>query len=137
MVHYLQLGPNGALPDVRHFGPYKAVVVIESEVARQRQHDISKWLVESGCLYMMAWGPNATTWDDSVDEANLEQFGFGDIPDDSCVETTWHDNETLAEVFSFSKTHATHPTQELKNTLIVHLANQDKSSALKAMYDNA
>lgn len=134
MVQYIRIGANDPLPDLRKLAPYKAIVIIESD---KRQEEISRWLVESGCLYMMAWGPRSTTWDDSVDHANLEQFGFGDIPDDSFVMTTWHDDESLEEVFRFSKTHATHASKELSNTVLLHLAEQDQGSMLTSMYDNA
>ena len=62
---------------------------------------VSEWLVDQGCLYMMAHGDECSLWDDSVDIANLEAFdwNFDDIPEDKHVTTTWHENESLEEVF--------------------------------------
>ena len=96
---YLQIEEKSELPDISSLNPFRAIVVIEEERPVPWQTRVSNWLVESGCLYMMAWGKNSTSWDDSVDIANIEQFSFEDIPDDKFVMTTWHENETLKEVF--------------------------------------
>jgi hypothetical protein len=42
---------------------------------------------------MMAWGRECSSWDDSVDWANIDKFGDSPIPDDECVVTTWHEDE--------------------------------------------
>ena len=73
------------MPDVGDLKPFKAIVVIEDRPTPEWETQASKWLVDSGCLYMMAWGEDCSSWDDSVDWANLETFDFGDIPDDEDV----------------------------------------------------
>ena len=103
---YLQIGGAGLLPDLNKERPFKSIVVIEQVVPPQRQREISKWLVESGCLYMMAWGIDCSSWDDSVDYANLELHDYGDIPEREVVQTTWHDKETLSDVMAFAKQYA-------------------------------
>lgn len=137
MLEYLRITNEGTLPDLSGLKPYKAVVVIETLVEPQRQTAISKWLVASGCLYMMAWGPECSSWDDSVDMANLEGFNFGEIPDESFVMTTWHDSEPLEEVFWFARYSAIHPVIELENTLILHVGETDKSDHFKKAFNNA
>ncbi|WP_456107224.1 DUF7684 family protein [Peristeroidobacter agariperforans] len=114
MIEYQPVTEVGTLPDVRALAPYKCVVIIESSVSVARQVEISRWLVDSGCLYMMAWGPGCSSWDDSVDLANLEQFDFRDVPEDNFVMTTWHESESLSEVFGFSKFAAMHPSTEMQ-----------------------
>jgi hypothetical protein len=86
---------------------------------------------------MMAWGTKCSTWDDSVDIANLEQFDFGEIPDDSFVITTWHADEPLNEVFWFSKNNAFHPTVDLKRTVLLHIAEVDREAELIKSYADA
>ena len=70
--HYVRIFPGADLPDITHHAPFKAVVVLEAEYSNDWQNSVSEWLVASGCLYMMAWGPNCSTWDDSVDWANMD-----------------------------------------------------------------
>lgn len=79
--------------------PFAAVVIIEMDVSDEWRDYVSRWLVQSGCLYMMAWGNECSFWDDCVDRALLQAFDFGDIPDDEFILTTWHDDEPLEEAF--------------------------------------
>lgn len=137
MVRYLRLQDSKDLPNLGELKPYKAVVVIEETVSRASQEAISKWLVDTGCLYMMAWGPDCGSWDTSVDEANIEKFGYGEIPEDAFVMTTWHEKEPLEEVFWFAKNSASHPTKELENTLLLHLAQADNAVELEQRFSNA
>lgn len=130
---YLHLTPDGPLPDIAHLSPYRAIVIIEAQVTADWQWKVSDWLVASGCLYMMAWGRDCTTWDDSVDIANLEAFDYGDIPADRDVLTTWHNDPSLGEVFDFCKRHARHPVVELPRVVLVHIAVQgDEARMLEA-----
>lgn len=85
----------------------------------------------------MAWGRECSSWDDSVDFANLEEFSYGEIPDDAFVMTTWHESEPLEEVFWFAKNSAFHPSIELDNTLILHLGENDKGEEFKKQFKNA
>ena len=91
----------------------------------------------SGCLYMMAWGKNCSSWDDSVDIANLERFAYEDIPDSQSVMTTWHENESLEEVFWFSKNNSSHPTVALQSVVLVHIAARERQSELLHAYAEA
>ena len=137
MLEYLRITNEGTLPDINRLKPYKSVVVVETNISSDRQAEISRWLVGSGCLYMMAWGRECSSWDNSVDFANLEEFSYGEIPDDAFVMTTWHESEPLEEVFWFAKNSAFHPSIELDNTLILHLGENDKSEEFKNQFKNA
>lgn len=75
---------------------------------------------------MMAWGKGCEAWDDAVDDANLKEFDYSDIPEENSVMTTWHANEPLIEVFWFSKHSAFHPHVEIRNTLLLHISNNNK-----------
>jgi hypothetical protein len=103
-------------------------VVIQEPVNEKWQAQVSTWLVRSGCLYMMAWGNACSSWDDSVDIANLEEFNYEEVPEAKFVLTTWHENESLKEVFWFAKNNSFHPVVEMRNTLIldVSVANHEK-----------
>lgn len=136
-VTYLHLYPDDELPDFSALAPLRAVVIIEASVTPKWQARVSTWLIASGCLYMMAWGIDPSSWDTTVDLANLEAYDFDEIPDDKFVMTTWHDDEALTEVFWFAKNLAYHPTVTLPNTLLLHIAAYPQESALVANYNNA
>ena len=133
-ARYLHLKP-GTTPPMRDIAaPYKAVVVIEDDVDDAWQSLVSDWLVKSGCRFMMAWGLNCSSWDDSVDHANLRMFGYGDIPDEDFVMTTWHEDEPLEETLWFAAHTANHPQLDVENTLIVHIASQPRERGMLSMF---
>jgi hypothetical protein len=133
---YVHLRPDQAPPPLA-VGPFKAVVIIEEPVTAEWRDDVSDWLVESGCLYMMAWGDECSLWDDSVDFANLREFDFGDIPDDRSVMTTWHEREPLAEVLWFAAHAAFHSDVPLDRTILVHVAAHEARARLLTAFHDA
>ena len=134
-VSYVHLPSEAPLPSVGRAGPFRAVLVLEQAVAHLWQTQVSEWLVESGCLYMMAWGQNCSSWDDSVDHANLEKFDYGDVPEEDFVMTTWHENEALCEVFFFARVCAFHPTIALPVLTILDIREEPRESAILALHE--
>jgi hypothetical protein len=134
---YLHVPPGGPLPDVAHLSPFRAVVVVDALVTSEWQAKVSDWLVQSGCLYMLAWGRECSSWDDSVDIAKLEHFDYKDIPEDRAVMTTWHADEPLTEAFAFCKQHASHPVVAIQNTMLLHIAEHSDESQVLAAYAEA
>lgn len=110
------------------------VVIVEAEIPDEWQARVSDWIVRSGCLYMMAWGINSSSWDDSVDWANIDQFGTDSIPEASFVVTTWHDDEPLEEVFWYSKNCAFHSVVNLERTIILHISKEERRDELLLAY---
>jgi hypothetical protein len=100
--HYVRIAPGNELPDVQHLAPFKAIIVLEAKYNSDWQNEVSRWLVASGCRYMMAWGPDCSSWDDSVDRADIEARNFEE-DDSKFVMTTWHNDETLESVFWYSQ----------------------------------
>lgn len=127
---YLHLLPGFVPPQLPRDRYFKAIVVVEDDVTPAWCDTVSDWLVHGGCRYMMAWGRECSVWDDSIDHANLRQFDYGNIPDDDCVMTTWHENDSLREVFCFSVLWAQHPTLDLGETCIVHIAPNERSTEI-------
>lgn len=132
---YIHLIPDGSLSDLTG-DVFKTVVIVEATVTADWREKVSTWLVKNGCLYMMAWGQDCSLWDDSVDHANLDDFEYGDIPDDRFVMTTWHDNEPLQEVFWFCEHTAKHPFVDLKRIVLVHIAPIGQKSELLGCYQD-
>ena len=123
---YLHLPPGGIPPELHSKQPFAAVVVIEGDISAEWRHSVSRWLVQSGCLYMMAWGTECSAWDDSVDHANLEAFEYGDIPDEHLVMTTWHDNEPLEEVLWFATNSLEHPVRKIERLILIDISTQER-----------
>ncbi len=136
-IHYLRLRGGDPFPKFDDISVYKAVVVIEDNVDSAWQAEASRWLADTGCRYMMAWGRECKTWDDSVDHANLEQFDYAEIPDDGFVMTTWHENEPLQEAIWFAKHSAHHPTLELQDLLFLHIGSAGRRSEFEKLYRDA
>jgi hypothetical protein len=134
---YFHLEPGAPPPDVSALSPFRAVVVVDTAVTSTWQSQMSEWLVKSGCLYMMAWGKDCSSWDDAVDIANLEQFDYGSIPEDRSVMTTWHDEQPLSDALDFCKRHANHPTVNLRYTILLHIADRSDSARLLKAYAEA
>ena len=63
-----------------------------------------------------------------------EEFDYAEIPDDRLVMTTWHSEETIAEVFWFCKNCAFHPTVDISNDMILHLSPEPSSRKLTDGY---
>lgn len=136
-MNYIQVTESTELPDISALQPFKAIVIVENTVSPDRQVTISQWLVNSGCLYMMAWGEGCRSWEETVDQANVDAFEQGEIPDASVVITTWHEDELLQDVFWYSKHTAMHPCCDLDNIVLLHLAPKAREQELTDLFENA
>jgi hypothetical protein len=135
-ITYLLIRPGEELPDITKLKPFLSILVSQETVDPAWREAVSKWLVKSGCTYMLAWGEECSAWEDAVDLANIEQFNFGEIPEDELVVTTMHENESLIDVFRFAKT-AEHACVEFSNTLILHLSFQNTETEFLIQYAQA
>jgi hypothetical protein len=133
-VQYIRLIDGDSFADLQALRPFKAVVISEAVTSRDFKNSVSEWMVRAGCIYMMAWGKECSVWHDTVDEANLAMFDFGDVPVDAFVMTTWHDNDPLSEVFWYAKFAAKHPTLNIRNTVLVHIGSKDHCARLLDEY---
>jgi len=136
-IAYLLLSPNSPLPDISFISPFRSVVVIEDDVTSDWQSLVCSWLVKSGCLYLIPWGRDSSTWDEPIEDAMMDEFTGEDSPDDKSIIFMGGYNESLREVFWFSKNRAFHPAVELKNTLILHIASENRELELLWVYASA
>lgn len=136
-MKYLQVQSGTELPEIIGMDPFRSVIILEESVTSEWQERVSDWLINSGCLYMMAWGENCSAWDDSIDHSNLKKFKYGEIPEDKFVMTTWHDNESLKDVFWFSKHSAFHSIVNISNTLLLHISKSNKEEEYLDEYKSA
>ncbi len=129
----MHLGPNEA-PQPLPTGPLRVIIVSEIEVNDEWRNSTAQWLVDGGCLYVVAWGTECEKWHDAVDWAVLETFDYGDIPDDKFVMTTWHADEPLTEALWFAGNCACHPVVELERTVFLHVANEANEEEMIATF---
>jgi len=134
---YLHVKPESNLPELSRTEPFKAVLISESEVSPEWQAKVSEWLVRSGCLYMMAWGVNCSSWDDSVDFAHMEAFHFDEIPSDRFVMTTWHENDELKAVFWFCQHSAFHNDVSIEKIVAIHISDANEEARISREFENA
>ncbi len=97
-------------------------MLVREDVSNDWRNRVSAWLVSAGCLYALAWGHECSIWDDAVDWANIDAVDFKPTPPERFVMTTWHEDETIEEVFWFARHCAEHPTIPLESNLILDIA---------------
>ena len=136
MLQYFSIRDGEELESLDKSRPFKCVVLVSQGVSKTWQHKVSERLVADGCLYMIAWGNNCSSWDDSVDIANIEQFFPHDIPEENFVMTTSHDDETLEDVLHFAKFSAVHPTIELKNVVVLDIGSSGREELIQTIFDS-
>ena len=103
MIKYIQLQSKTDLNvlNISKFSPFKAVVIIEEDLEKDRRVQICNWIVDMQCLYMMAWGIECGIWDD-MDEKNCYDFNFKGVPEEKDIMTTWHISNLFFKIFDLS-----------------------------------
>jgi len=81
-------------------------------------------------------GRDCISWDDSVDWANIEAYSDEHIPDEALVITTWHENDTIEEVFYFAKHEARGVTGEIENLLMLDIGKSDRQAFLSNIHES-
>jgi hypothetical protein len=73
------------------------IVISDATVSEEEQREISREIVKTGCRYALAYGHACSSWDDSIDLADIEA---GENPH-RFIMTTWHDDEPIEDVVDF------------------------------------
>ena len=136
-VTYIHLKSGDVPPKLEKVEYFKAIVLIEDDVTTEWRSQVSDWLVQHGCRYMMAWGKECGLWDDSVDIASLEVSDFKEGPDEDFVMTTWHEHDQIQDVLWYSNRCAMHPTLELLKTYILHISPVNREKHLLELFQQA
>ncbi|MES2162420.1 MAG: hypothetical protein V4476_14770 [Pseudomonadota bacterium] len=137
VIRYLHLTPDSDLPALEGLSHFKAVVVVEADVAEMTMWETSRWLVESGCALALAWGKECEAWREAIEDASLEAVNYEDVPDEQLLITTAHEDEELSEAFWYARHRAAHPAHELRETLILHIADTPRREELETEYRDA
>lgn len=115
---------------------FKTVLVVDVDVQETMMWDLSRWLIGSGCLYALAWGKDSEQWREALEDAALEAVNYEDVPEECQVQVTAHEDDDLEEVFWFAQHRASHPA-DLKETLILHIADTPRRDELEAQFRDA
>ena len=134
-MRYIHLSQSDQLPIISGVRPFKAVIIVAEPVPAERRDAISQWLVDAGCLYVMTWGPDSAAWEAAVQQVNRDAHVADEIPDDQLVMTTSHTQESLQDIFWFSKYTAMHPCCEITMTVLLDLAPARREKEIRAQYD--
>lgn len=135
-MNIYQFVPDGEQVSIPlQLNQYRCVILIEREVAPTFRQSLSRELVDSGCLYSMAWGIDCFLWDESVDWAVFEKFGK-EIPRDQFVMTTWHEGQPLEDVLFYAKFNAmiSYADVELEDLFIIDLGKKDREHEIWDTY---
>ena len=134
-LQYIHLTPDISPSVPISHRPFSAVVIISAQVTPEWRHEVSEWLVEEGCLSMMAWGMDCSLWDDSVDIANLEAHNWENIPFGQSVMTTWHEKEPLSDVFWNAHMSNFHPPEvSIDHLVILDIVEKARESTIRELY---
>ncbi|NGM49440.1 hypothetical protein G5B46_07470 [Caulobacter sp. 602-2] len=131
---YLHLPPGAPPATLPVAAPFKAVLVLETPADPVWRARVSTWLVDSGCLYAMTWGAGCEAWHDAIDDAFIAAHPAGLPDDDQLIMTTWHDDESLDEVADFAAHAAVHPSGDLADALVLHIADRPHEAAVLATF---
>ena len=98
----------GALPRPYRFeapveGEFALLLVaVDVDVTPDEQAELSEQFVRAGCRYAVCFGPDSSSWDDSIDMVGvLDEIDGREAP---FVMTTWHDDEPLVETVEYLDT---------------------------------
>jgi hypothetical protein len=136
-MEYFLLTEHNDLPDIGHLAPFKVVLAIEDTVDRSRQNEVSNWLVEMGCKYVMICGSHCKSWEQSIRQANLDQADIENMGPQEFVMITTHEHERLRNVLWHAKKHARHTHVKINNILTIHIGSQNRSVEYLAMFEKA
>ena len=104
--------------------PFVALVVNnDAEISSSDQYAISLALVRFGCRYAVCMGHDCSSWDDSVDFANIEVDP--DLTPEKFVMTTWHDNESIDSIANFFLNTTSFSDNTFVNFLVLSIGRND------------
>jgi hypothetical protein len=136
-MEYFLLTEQNDLPAIGHLAPFKVVLAIEDTVDRSRQNEVSNWLVEMGCKYVMICGSDCKSWEQPIRQANLDQVDIDNMGPQEFVMITTHEHERLRNVLWHAKKHARHTHVKINNILTIHIGSQNRSVEYLAMFEKA
>jgi hypothetical protein len=94
-VHLMEGDP---IPSFALGEDIKCVVWSNTQMGHPWRNQVAARLVADRVRFMLAGGVAGTLWDDAVDWADIGRFPDFETPDERFVMTTWHDDQSFANV---------------------------------------
>ena len=125
-VFHISLNSPYSLDRSPFDGAEFVVLIINNDpaISPDDQYALSLALVRAGCRYAVCIGHNCSTWDDSVDFANMEVDH--ELTDSKFVMTTWHENDTPDEIANFFLNCTTFDDNVFTHFLILSVGQNDE-----------
>lgn len=100
-IEYLQLCRPYEFSSPFEGEPFAICLYIaDPAVAPDEQIHLSREIVRQGCRYAVCAGNQCSSWDDSIDAADLERNSW-EVNQTNFVMTTWHPEESIQEIAGF------------------------------------
>ena len=113
--------------DSAPFGGADFVVLIvnnDPRISTTDQNAISLALVRFGCRYAVCMGHDCSTWDDSVDFANMELDP--ELTPEKFVMTTWHSDDSVDSIANFFLNCTSFNDNTFDNFLVLSIGRNDE-----------
>jgi len=99
------------------------IVNNDLQISTTAQNAISRALVTFGCRYAVCMGHNCSSWDDSVDYANIENDP--ELTPEKFVMTTWHSDESVELIAHFFLNCTSFSDNTFDNFLVLSIGRND------------
>jgi len=99
------------------------IVNNDQQISTSDQNAISLALVKFGCRYAVCMGHNCSTWDDSVDFANMELDP--ELTPEKFVMTTWHADDSVDSIANFFLNCTSFNDNTFDNFLVLSIGRND------------
>lgn len=126
----MQLTKDIKLPDAPPVSPFRAIIVSEESISEEQRKLVSDWLVSSGCVMMMVWGEDSSSWEHQVLQSKWEAIESGLVAENFHIMILCFPDEPLSDMFLISGS----GVDMASNVLILHISSTDKKDELLAEY---
>jgi hypothetical protein len=100
-MHFLQIKRPYSFTSPFMEKEFVALIYAADENISDEERDaLSGQIVASGCRYAVCAGHRGSSWDESIDMADILRSGV-EVRDENLVMTTWHDDESLEDIVFF------------------------------------
>jgi len=116
--------PSAIRPESKYFVLFLAADA--TSISDLKIREVSKALLDQGCCYFCAWGPDCERVHDQFDSQR-------EVPELNCVMTTWHAKDGLREALDFF-VYCTWPADGFANSTVdwiaVSVGDEDWAEAI-------
>ena len=134
MLRYLRYSEEDEFELIKDMRPFKTLLILDKGTEGSWRVSVIEGLIISGCVHIISYGEDSEKWDKCVDFANLELSYFQDVLEEDCISTSFHQAKNLHDFFQLSKFASYHPTINPRNTLILHVGDEDREEEFRAAY---